>query len=58
MGRYPQELLAACRNKSPRELRFSVSDLFIDEVYVSYSPASFPGGRGTVSFSDPLYVNL
>ena len=58
MGRCPQEQLAASRNESPCELRFSVSDLFIDEVNISYYPASCPDARGTVLFNDPLFVGF
>ena len=58
MGGSPQELLAACRNKSPCKRRFSVSDLFIDEVNISYCPASCPGARGTILFNVPLYVDF
>jgi hypothetical protein len=39
-------------------LRFSISDLFIYEVNISYCPAPCPDARGTILFNDPLYVDF
>ena len=57
MGKCPHEQLAACRNKSPRELRFVVSDLFIDEVNIYYHLAPCLDASGT-NLSMILFMSI
>ena len=56
MDRCPRELLATCRNESPREPRSSISDILIDEDNISYCAATFPDARGTIQFNYPVYI--